>query len=71
MEDTKIPLTGSLITFFQEVRAQRVEVTAHNLVCSQWALRELSLQAMEALDDLRSAVDTLIVIPNDKLLEGE
>lgn len=29
------------------------------------------MQAMEALDELRSAVDTLIVIPNDKLLDGE
>jgi cell division protein FtsZ len=29
-----------------------------------------SRQAIEAIDQLREAVDTLIVIPNDKLLEG-
>ncbi len=32
--------------------------------------RQRSRQAMEAVQALREAVDTLIVIPNDRLLDG-
>lgn len=28
-------------------------------------------QALNAIEDLRSSVDTLIIIPNDRLLDGE
>lgn len=31
----------------------------------------MNVQALEAIDDLRQAVDTLIIIPNDKLLESK
>lgn len=34
------------------------------------ALKPQSVQAVEAITALRSAVDTLIIIPNDKLLDG-
>lgn len=33
--------------------------------------RQRAMQARTALQNLRSAVDTLIVIPNDRLLTGE
>ena len=36
----------------------------HNDTCCMW------LQAKVALSNLRASVDTLIVIPNDRLLTG-
>ena len=31
----------------------------------------LNMQALNAIEELRTSVDTLIIIPNDKLLDGE
>ena len=36
--------------------------------CQLWCV--LAWQAREAINSLRGSVDTLIVIPNDKLLDG-
>ena len=34
-------------------------------------MSDVASQAVDAIEKLREAVDTLIIIPNDKLLDGE
>ena len=49
---------------------QPIQLIPDQVICQAQLICALLLQAREAIEALKAAVDTLIVIPNDRLLDG-